>query len=60
MQKNCYEYPKERYSFLKMFEGYPVGMARITLETALKALERHSFVILKDFEIELKELDKNG
>ena len=54
------EYPKERDRFLKMLEGCPVGMARIALKTALKALERHSFVSLKDFEIELKELDKNG
>jgi len=57
MEKELYEDVKE---VLKMFEGYPVGMARITLETALKALERHRFVSLKDFEIELKELDKNG
>ena len=57
MEKELYDDVKE---ILKLFEGCPCGMARIALETALKILEHHSFVSLKNFEIELKELDRNG
>lgn len=45
---------------LNLFEGCPVGMARIAIETALKLLERHSYVSVKNFEKELREVNANG
>lgn len=52
MNKDLFDDVKE---ILTLFEGCPVGMARIALETALKILERHSYVSVKNFEKELRE-----
>ena len=57
MNKELFDDVRE---ILNLFEGCPVGMARIALETALKLLERHSYVSVKNFEKELREVKNNG
>lgn len=57
MNKDLFDDVKE---ILALFEGCPCGMARIALETALKILERHSYVSVKNFEKELREVENNG